>query len=125
MRWVTRTTAPLLGLLVLAAGCQTMTGRTVGQWTEDKAITAKVKSKLAATKIGSVSRVNVDTFDSTVYLTGAVESEQDRARMIDTARRVGGVREVVNNLRVRGEAAAASPSAGEQKAPVVTPPTTR
>lgn len=126
MKWMTRTGAPLLGILLLAAGCQTMTGRTVGEWTGDKAITAKVKTKLAAVKIASVSRVNVDTFDRIVYLTGAVDSDQTRQRLLDTARRVHGVKEVVNNLRVNGETAAASPKAQEEtRAPIVTPPTVK
>ncbi len=124
-KWMARTGAPLLGVLLLAAGCQTMTGRTMGQWTGDKAITAKVKTKLAATKINTLSRVNVDTFDRVVYLTGAVDSTQTRERLLDTARRVNGVKEVVNNLRVNGETAAASPSQEETRAPIVTPPTVK
>ena len=93
-------TALALGAIVLSTGaCQTMTGRTAGTWADDKATTARVKTALGATQFATLSRVDVDTVDGTVYLRGKVESEDVKQRAEHVAHDVAGVR-VVNDLIV-------------------------
>jgi hypothetical protein len=98
----------LVMLFLIAAGCQSTTGRSTGQWWDDKAITAKVKTGLAATKVATLTRIDVDTVDGVVYLTGVVENEATKAQAGEVARTVAEVRGVVNNLRIE---AAARPEA--------------
>jgi hyperosmotically inducible protein len=92
----------VLALLVtMTAGCTAMTGKTAGENVDDASITASVKSKLAAEKMATLTKVDVDTNRGTVYLTGNVENAAVKARATEIARQVAGVRDVVNNLKVQ------------------------
>jgi hyperosmotically inducible protein len=91
----------LVILGVLAAGCRTGTGRTVGENIDDKTILASVKTKLVAEKPSNLTKVNVDVTSGTVYLSGNVESAEHKMRAEQIAKDVRGVRSVVNNLQVR------------------------
>jgi hyperosmotically inducible periplasmic protein len=95
----------LAGVLLLAAlpllGCMALTGKTAGETLDDATVTTTVKARLAAEKIGTVLRIDVDTNHGMVYLTGTVESAAARARAVEVARQVKGVRGVVDNLRVQ------------------------
>ena len=68
----------------------------------DATITASVKSKLAREKAATLLKVNVDTNEGVVQLSGNVDSEQTKQRATELARQVEGVRKVVNNLKVQG-----------------------
>ncbi len=87
----------------VAAGCQSMTGETTGEQLNDTGITSSVKTKLAAERAGTLSQVTVETVRNTVYLTGVVPSAEDKRRAGEVARSADGVKEVVNNLQVRGQ----------------------
>ena len=101
-----QTIKPILGSLAIAlllstAGCTAMTGETAGQNVDDSTITASVKTKLAADKIGSLTRINVDTTRQVVSLNGVVESPEQKARAEQLASQVSGVKKVNNNLQVQ------------------------
>ena len=101
MHWTLRAlTVLILGGLLLS-GCQALTGKTLGENIDDAAITTTVKTKLAAEKAVTLTRVGVETEKGVVYLTGVVDSEALKERAGEIARKVGGVREVVNNVRVQ------------------------
>jgi osmotically-inducible protein OsmY len=92
----------MAALLALSlGGCTAMTGESAGQYVDDSTITASVKSKLAADKVGSLTRIDVVTTDKVVSLNGIVGSSQDKARAEQLAKQVGGVRGVKNNLQVQ------------------------
>jgi hyperosmotically inducible protein len=92
----------LVVLGVLAAGCRsTPSGQTVGEKMDDKTILASVKTKLVAEKPSNLTKVNVDVTDGTVYLSGNVESAEQKTRAEQIAKNTKGVRSVVNNLQVR------------------------
>jgi hyperosmotically inducible periplasmic protein len=93
--------AAALAVAVLLAACQSMTGETLGENIDDAGITAAVKSKLAAEKISTVTRIDVDTNRGVVALNGTVKTVTDRTRAEELARQVKGVRDVVNNLRIQ------------------------
>jgi hyperosmotically inducible periplasmic protein len=101
MRHGVRALVVLVMLVAVTAGCTSMTGKTAGQNVDDATITAQVKSKLAAEKVPTMTKVDVDTNRGTVYLTGNVENSDVKARATELARQVSGVRDVVNNLRVQ------------------------
>ena len=91
----------LVILGVLVAGCQSTTGRSIGENIDDKTILAAVKSKLVAEKPANLTRIDVDVTSGTVYLNGAVDSAEQKTRAEQLAQSVKGVRSVVNNLQVR------------------------
>ena len=90
-----------LALLLLLAGCQALTGATVGENIDDTGITTRVKAALAADKGATLTRVSVETTRGVVQLSGIVSSSADRTRAEQVTRTVSGVRGVNNNLQVR------------------------
>ncbi len=100
MRKLIKPILPLLALLMILAGCQAMTGETVGETVDDTGITTRVKAALAADKGSSLTRVGVETTRGIVHLTGVVQSSSDRSRAEQVTRSVSGVRGVTNNLQV-------------------------
>ena len=100
MRKLIKPLLPLIALVLMLAGCQALTGDTLGQNIDDTTITTTVKAKLAGDKGSSVTRVQVDTNRGVVALTGTVESAADRARAEQITRTVSGVKGVANNLQV-------------------------
>ena len=103
MRTTIKRILPAIALMLLLAGCQAITGETMGENIDDTTITTTVKTKLAAEKGTTLTRVQVDTNRSVVQLSGVVESAADRARAEQVTRGVGGVKGVVNNLQVQGK----------------------
>jgi osmotically-inducible protein OsmY len=96
-------TASLLVLGVLAqAGCAVTSGRSsAGQYVDDTAITARVKSRFADDPQVAATRIGVETFKGTVQLSGYAVSEAERLRAVQLARSVPDVRDVRNDVLVR------------------------
>ena len=69
-----------LALLFLMTGCQAMTGETAGQNIDDGTLTSYVKTKLASDKVITLTRVGVETNNGVVYLTGEVETAEEKSR---------------------------------------------
>ncbi len=101
----------VLVALVLTGGCRSLTGRSMEQWVEDRTITAKVKTRLADGTAANFTRIHVDTYDRTVYLTGGVETPEMKRRAEEIARKVSQVDLVVNNIHVLRSVPSASPPA--------------
>jgi osmotically-inducible protein OsmY len=95
--------AVLVLVVFLAAACQSMTGETASENVNDASITSTVKAKLAAERMGALTQVGVETTRFTVHLTGVVPTADDKQRAGEIARNVTGVKDVVNNLQVRGQ----------------------
>jgi hyperosmotically inducible protein len=91
----------VLVLVFMLGGCEAITGRTVGKNIDDSNTTAAVKTQLARDKASSLTRIDVDTNGGVVALNGTVESADQRARAEEIARRVSGVKSVINNLQVQ------------------------
>ena len=89
-----------VAFLLLITGCQAMTGETMGQNIDDGAITSSVKTQLASDKLVTLSRVGVETNNGVVYLTGEVETAEQKSHIGSVASQVKGVKQVVNNLQV-------------------------
>jgi len=95
--------AVALVLLVAASTGCSLAGRTLGTYVDDQTVTAAVKMGLARKEPRTVTRVNVDTFEGTVYLTGEVASAIQKSDAEIAAWKVEGVTQVVNDLTVHGE----------------------
>ena len=65
------------------------------------AITAKIKSKMALDDTIKAARIDVDTRDGVVTLSGTVGTEAQRQRAVQLARETEGVRSVTDNLTIR------------------------
>src|SRR5262245_43655220 len=90
-------------LTAVLTACTSMTGKTAGQNVDDATITSEVKAKLAAEKVATLTKIDVDTDRGTVYLTGTVDSAAMRSRAEQVARGVKHVAGVVNNLTVKAQ----------------------
>jgi hyperosmotically inducible periplasmic protein len=88
-------------LAAALAGCSaTAQDRSTGQWVDDAALTAKVKTSLAEEDGVNLMSINVNTYRGVVQLSGFVESEEAKRRAENAANDVEDVRSVKNDLRV-------------------------
>jgi hyperosmotically inducible periplasmic protein len=87
-------------VLFFMTGCQAMTGQTMGENIDDSYITGAVKTQLASDKMVSLTRVEVETNNGIVYLTGQVQTAEQKSHIGSLASQVKGVKRVVNNLQV-------------------------
>ena len=99
--WAFMLTLMLGMMLMLTAGCEEMTGKTAGENLDDPVITTLVKSKLVAEKTANLMRVDVDTNNGIVQLSGVVDSPGQKMQAEQLALQVKGVKRVVNNLQVQ------------------------
>ncbi len=74
--------------------------RSVGTQIDDAVITSKVKLKLLEDPITKARKIDVDTVNGVVTLTGLVSSEKEMKRALELAISVEGVKKVVNNLKI-------------------------
>jgi osmotically-inducible protein OsmY len=84
----------LAGVLVAAGACATV------DRTEDLRIESEVKARLVAEKDANLTRLGVLSSNATVYLSGTVESPDQRTQAAGVARGVRGVRRVVNPVEI-------------------------
>lgn len=106
----------LLTVLALAAlGCNSAT-------VSDSAITTKVKTKLAADTRTSAIKIEVETVNGVVTLTGAVPTEAEKSAAEQIAKATEDVKSVTNRLTVQpgvsnvDKAAGAVDAAGDKAA---------
>ena len=85
----------LTAFTLSVSGCATVDPR------EDVRIEAEVKARLVAEKTANLTRIGVLSTNGAVYLSGAVASEEARARAAALATGVRGVTRVVNTLEVQ------------------------
>ena len=97
-------TSPLAVAAILFAlgGCAgTAKQESVGEFVDDAAITAKVKSAFVEDKEVSALNVRVDTFKGVVQLSGFVSGARESWKAAQLARNVRGVKSVRNDLEVK------------------------
>lgn len=102
-----RTAALIVAALVATAlvGCSsTPTQQSVEEAIDDGVVTAKVKAVLVHDPVTKLHRINVETFKGRVQLSGYVESDEARARALQLARGVDGVKKVTDAMDVRRSA---------------------
>ncbi|HET7548207.1 MAG TPA: BON domain-containing protein [Usitatibacter sp.] len=76
--------------------------RGVTQTASDAAITAKVKTAMAADATVKAANIDVDTVRGVVSLNGTVKDATERDRALEIARNVSGVLDVRDNLKMAG-----------------------
>jgi hyperosmotically inducible protein len=75
-------------------------GRTIGVTIDDAVLTMRVKRRLLDDPGVKALKIDVDTREGIVYLTGSVATEDMRLEAIKQARNTDGVKEVLANLKV-------------------------
>ena len=94
--------ASLLVVALGTTGCAITDGQSsAGQYIDDATITTRVKTRMAEDPQVSASRISVETLNGTVQLSGFAANEGERARAVQVARGVPGVKDVRNNVAVR------------------------
>jgi len=92
----------LLAAGLLVGGCASSPhSESAGQYVGDSAVTAKVKTSLAADPITKARQINVETYKGVVQLSGFVDSDAERRRALVLARNVNGVSEVDDKMTVK------------------------
>jgi osmotically-inducible protein OsmY len=81
-------------------GTAALTMLTVACSASDPGITTKVKAKLAADDTVKSYRIDVDTKDHIVTLSGEVDNAVAKARAVELARATEGVKDVVDNTSI-------------------------
>jgi hyperosmotically inducible protein len=83
-------------------------------WSQsDSGITSSVKSKLVADDIVKARKIDVDTHDRVVTLTGTVESPTEESRAIEIARNTKGVADVIDKMSIPSAEPGAAPTTGQ------------
>jgi osmotically-inducible protein OsmY len=72
------------------------------QTVSDATINTRVKATLAADELVKARNINVDTLRGVVTLNGTVNSAAEKSQAIALARKVEGVADVKDNLKVGG-----------------------
>src|SRR5262245_50936749 len=93
-RW--RRVFALVAFMMIMSGCAS----SVDPWT-DARIESEVKARLVAQHDANLTRLGVVSREQTVYLTGIVESGDQKDAAESVARGVPGVKRVVSTLEVR------------------------
>ena len=92
IRW--RRALVLMSLVATLGACATV-DRTV-----DLRIESEVKARLVAERDANLTRLGVLSSNATVYLSGTVASQEQRAQAAALAKTVRGVRRVVNTVEI-------------------------
>ncbi len=94
-------TSVLLALLIFTAGCGAATRPNAGRAIDDATITTRVKTVLINSPIDNVARIDVETQQGVVTLSGRVTSKDEEAKAIALARTVKGVTDVKSTLQIQ------------------------
>jgi len=87
--------ALVLATVALIGGCAT-----VDPWTDTR-IESEVKARLVEEHDANLTRLGVVSRQATVYLSGVVESDDQKAKAENVARTVPGVKRLVSTLEVQ------------------------
>lgn len=85
-----------LALAIGVTGC----GRTVGETIDDTTITTRVKTAMLNDPAVGGLRIDVDTFQGVVTLSGRVKSPAEKDQAVALARQIDGVVEVKDALQI-------------------------
>jgi len=77
-------------------------GRSLPEKMDDAGITMAVKTKLLDDPDVKGLKIDVDTREGVVYLTGTVRSENEKSKAVSLAKDTKGVRDVQPNLDIKG-----------------------
>jgi hyperosmotically inducible periplasmic protein len=83
------------------SACASMTGRTAGEIVDDSVITTAINGKIIQDPDLSYLKVNVNSTNGNVVLTGFVPNREAEERLIGIARDTRGVKSVESELKIQ------------------------
>lgn len=87
---------------IAATGCAVTSGQSsVGEYVDDAALTTRIKAKFAEDPMVSAMRIQVETLNGTVQLSGFASSQAEKDKAAAMARATSQVKDVRNNIIVR------------------------
>lgn len=88
--------------LITVVGCQsTSTQEGTGEYFDDTVITTKVKAAIMSEPTLNAAEINVETYKGVVQLSGFVSSRAAADRAVEVTRKVGGVKSVKSDMRLK------------------------
>jgi len=93
-------TAAALAIFAMA-GCMSSPDRSAGRVLDDKMISSKVKGALNDAPVYKFNDVKVATYKGVVQLSGFVDTEEQKQKASEIAKRVEWVGDVVNNITLK------------------------
>jgi len=104
----------LIAVLAVAFGCSSSpTKEGTGEYVDDAAVTAKIKAEILQAPSLKSSEINVETFKGVVQLSGFVGSQDEINTAAEVARKVKGVSEVHNDVKIKSAGTATKEGTGE------------
>lgn len=91
----------LVGTAFTTACSSTATRQSTGEYIDDTALTARVKSAFVSDDSVKARDVQVETFRGVVQLSGFVDDMNQKARAEQIARSTDGVRDVTNQIQLK------------------------
>jgi osmotically-inducible protein OsmY len=92
----------LINRVATMLGCaSTATQESTGEYIDDSAITAKVKTALLNEPTLKSNEISVETFKGRVQLSGFVSSRANIDKAVEVAQAVGGVTSVKNDMKLK------------------------
>jgi osmotically-inducible protein OsmY len=87
---------------VAVSGCAVRAGQSsVGEYVDDKAIVARVNTRFASDSEVSAMRIQVESLNGVVQLSGFATSQAEKDKAAEIARQVPNVKSVRNDIIVR------------------------
>jgi hyperosmotically inducible periplasmic protein len=87
--------------IMALTGCQSTSDRTAGRQLDDRIVNSKVKDALEDHPMYKFPEVRVMTYGGVVQLSGFVNSDEQKTKAGELAKRVEGVHEVINNISLK------------------------
>ena len=91
----------LLAITLVAPLLLSACGKSVGATVDDSTITTRVKTSLLNDPDVGGLRIDVDTFQGVVTLSGAVKTPVERDKAMALARKITGVTDVKSTLQIQ------------------------
>jgi osmotically-inducible protein OsmY len=94
----------LAALVAVTVGCASSPAQEgTGEYLDDTWITTRIKAAMFNESTLKSTEINVETFKGEVQLSGFVNSAEDIRKAVELARSTRGVRNVKNDMRVKGQ----------------------
>lgn len=90
-------------LLTLASCSSTVHRESAGEYVDNAAISAKIKSKLLTSDKVSGTAIDVESYKGAIILSGFVETDTEKDSAIEIAKKVKGVKMVKDALYVKSD----------------------
>ena len=91
-----------LTIITLLSACDIVNkGQLPSKYIDDTTLTTKIKSHILTEKGINSSDVHIESYDSTVQITGFVKDKQTYNKVANIIKNTAGVKKIINNLIIR------------------------